>query len=106
MRVLGHLHLHPGKVVPNFKVLSHEKIEGCRGLGAHLKITDQIQQQQQQKESLVTNDDSDLTCEMDEEQCLRRHLQRAAQCSVASSNNRLGYLRGGVGVQEKEDKGK
>ena len=29
---------------------------------------------------------------MDEEQCFRRHLQRAAQCSVASSNNRFGYL--------------
>ena len=32
------------------------------------------------------------TWAMDEEQCFRRHLQRAAQCSVASSNNRFGYL--------------
>ena len=32
------------------------------------------------------------TWAMDDEQCFRRHLQRAAQCSVASSNNRFGYL--------------
>ena len=34
----------------------------------------------------------DLTPEIEEEQCFRRLLQRAAQCSVASSNKRLGYF--------------
>merc|ERR1719507_2345646 len=34
----------------------------------------------------------DRTCAIEEEQCFKRHLQSAAQCSVASSNNKFGYF--------------
>ena len=40
-----------------------------------------------------------VTCAIEEEQCFKRHLQSAAQCSVASSNNKFGYLHLWVNIR-------
>ena len=81
------LHLDPCKVVANLKVLSHEEVEGGRGLWSHLQFVRVMQQTNNLTRKFFV-----ATCAIEEEQCFKRHLQSAAQCSVASSNNKFGYL--------------